>query len=412
MQVLLDRQGYDRGELLLAFLKRSEEIGYRFQAREDEMNETRDRKFSNRLTSIARLGRDRVGRGRCLILSTSTKSGHKNASKCNDYKLAIIVASIIFTIHFPAQAQSSRCEEDNPYKVESWDGKLLYGSYSTLVSSHIIGREFPRFILNIQNPRVSMDQLKRESSAISARYRCLNQRDVEYIISYAAQNRSPTIYEEERSSLRLLESKDFADSMVPNSNFMPPSYLIKDGIFSNRNSFQLAAHRGLYNNAYLIPQNSLAAMYNAYLAGIREIEVDVLETSSSDSYQNVIIHDLTTNRLDGTFHLPPNAVSESTYIGNIDHTHIGIMNPLSDSEEIQSSGIHNVVTLDRLFDVAQQLMPEATFYLDSRNESPVSYIGILKNKPSSRDQFISKIYPFKLPNGAVKLRVQERTNNS
>lgn len=312
----------------------------------------------------------------------------------------------------PAIAAQSLCLESSSYRTDRWGDKLIYGSLSTLISSYVIGIEYPRFVRNVQDPNVSVDQLKREAAQIRQRYSCLSDFEVKKILDLAGNDRSLTVYEEERSALlKEAQRSDFMAAMTPKSNFRPGDYAVNDGYFTDLQSYQTAAHRALYNNAFGIPQNSLAAVFNSYLSGITTIEIDVLETASSDKYRNIIIHDLTTNRLNGDYNNPPHYVGMHGYEGDLEKTSLRVVNPMSDIQESQSTPVPNLVTLDRLFAVVRALTPSATLYLDARNDSPVSYISVLKDNSDVKDRFISKVYPFTLTRGYFDIvsKYAERT---
>ncbi|CAI2017500.1 Membrane domain of membrane-anchored glycerophosphoryl diester phosphodiesterase [Serratia fonticola] len=288
----------------------------------------------------------------------------------------------------------------NPYRTEAWAGKFLYGGYSTLISSHIMGTRH-RILINMLNRYDYTDaresEYQRRLRDFQNDYCSLTEVQTKAILAFARDNRSNSIFQEERSAIfDESQNRTFINSMTNHQGLKPVDNLIRDGEFTSSN-FQYNTHRALYNQSYGIPQNSLAAMVNAYVAGIRSIEFDVLETKDNN---NVIIHDLTTNRWTGHFNTPPEYVGLHTYqyFKNA-QTDIDVLNPLRDTQSVQSTGVKGMLLTDDALHFMNNFMPEMTAYIDARNNSPVSLINLLKYRPGFKDQVVIKIYPFTLSGG-------------
>lgn len=289
--------------------------------------------------------------------------------------------------------------QDESLCTNVWEGKFKYGAFSSLIAAHILRMEFPHLLVKLNQPIISYDEIKRDVNTFSNRYNNLPEWKIREIIFFALGDRTNSIFNEERSVIKTeSQNKEFIKRMKSHMELMPvDDLIIKDEFISK--DFQFNTHRALYNNAYGIPQNSLAAILCAYVVGIRSIEFDVLETNEGNNYHiNTVIHDLSTNRLSGVFNLPPIYVDKNIY-SDIESTNIDILNPLAKSQSVQTTGVQRLLKTVDVLDFAKNITPSVTLYIDARNNSPVSVIELLEDYPKYRDLFVLKVYPFTLNGG-------------
>lgn len=296
-------------------------------------------------------------------------------------------------------AQSTPAMQPTPpqdrYRSNAWGGKFKYGAFSTLLSSYVLGTEFRNFIVDVADPDVPLETLKEDLNTIINTYDKIDLAERNRIVELVSQHKTPTIFDEYRSGLTSYEQNaKFISAMSEHPELMPIDNIIDNGQFISGN-FQYNAHRGLYNNAFLIPQNSLAAIVNAYIAGIRSVEFDVLETHD---LVNVVIHDLVTNRLDGSFDKPAKYVEQEQY-RDLNAVNIGVLDPTAETPQVTESGLRGLMRTEFVLQRVAALMPEITAYIDARNFSPVSMVSILKNNPNMVNNVVVKIYPFTMPGG-------------
>lgn len=291
---------------------------------------------------------------------------------------------------------TARPRSDNPYRTDAWGNKFPYAGYSTYLSSYLLWREFPTLIALASDPRTPIDQLQRLIKAYRARYVGLTETEVRAALEFGRANRSLTIYEEERSAISTdPQNQAFMAGMKTHAELRPVDELIKDGKFQSDN-LQMNVHRTLYNNAFLIPQNSMAGIINAYAVGIRSVELDALPT---DDGVPVAIHDLVTNRLTGDFDAPPTYVGKSRF-DQIEQTSFDVLNPMARTPAVQSTGVNRLMSIKRVLDIVTAAMPELTLYIDARNDAPIGLIRLLRDYPQYRDKVVIKVYPFAFPAGA------------
>jgi len=290
------------------------------------------------------------------------------------------------------------------YDTDNWGGKFRYGAFSTLISSHVMGTEFPGLVADLSDPDQAVDDLAPQIEAFQERYNSLGDKEIAKILKYAAKDKTLSIYEEERSIVSTKEQNDaFIQGMADHPGLRPVDRLIQNDAFRSDN-FQFSAHRALYNNAYGIPQNSLGAIVNAYVAGIRNIEFDVLTAADGTS---VLIHDLVTNRLNGDYDAPPIFLEDRNFY-DIDRTSVDVLSPLDDEVHVEITGA-TLTSTARVLAFVNRLMPEMTLYLDARNDAPLAIIRLLHDYPEYRDNVVLKIYPFSLNGGRTDL-VQRYAN--
>jgi hypothetical protein len=289
--------------------------------------------------------------------------------------------------------------QDESLCTNVWEGKFKYGAFSSLIAAHIMRMEFPHLLVKLNRPITGYDEIKRDVNTFIKRYNDLPEWKIREIMFFALGDRTNSIFNEERSVIKNeRQNKEFIKRMKSNMGLMPvDDLIIKDEFISK--DFQFNTHRALYNNAYGIPQNSLAAILCAYVVGIRSIEFDVLETNEDNNYHiSTVIHDLSTNRLSGEFNLPPIYVGKKTY-SQIESTYIDILNPLAESQSVQRTGVLRLLRTVDVLEFAKNITPSVTLYIDARNNSPVSVIELLEGYPIFRDLFVLKVYPFTLNGG-------------
>ncbi|MDC9583135.1 glycerophosphodiester phosphodiesterase family protein [Xenorhabdus sp. PR6a] len=307
----------------------------------------------------------------------------------------LLVFSLVGAFMTEARAEPT---PDSPYRTQVWDNKFIYGAYSSLISSYIMGTEFRDLIAQLGQPdNINQHEVRKRLADFQKRYANLTDREIRAILAFARANRSLTIYEEERSVITTdAQNRVFIQAMKSHPELRPVDDILSaDGGFTSTN-FQFNAHRALYNNALRIPQNSLAAIVNAYVAGIRSVEFDVLDTAD---HQSVVVHDLVTNRLTGDLNKPPVLVGKNNY-AKIAQTNIDILNPLGAPYAVQSSGLKRLMKTEDVLKFIHENLPGMTVYIDARNDAPLSVIDILKAHPDYRDQVVIKVYPFAFRAGA------------
>ena len=292
-----------------------------------------------------------------------------------------------------------------PFSTNVWGDKFKYGAYSTLVATHLLRNEFPNLLarLNGTITAANAGEIRSQVQMYVNRFKSLPEFTVAQIVDYAKNDRSNSIFEEERSILQTdAQNARFIAAMATNPNLAPVDNLIRSDRFTSSN-FQFNAHRALYNSGYGIPQNSLAGIVAAYAAGIRSIELDVMETSeSNDNPNSIVIHDMVTNRESGSYHLPPIYVERRPY-SQIENTKIAILNPIGYEQTVEETGINRLMLTDDVLNFVRLAMPELTIYMDARNNAPVSVIDLLEHNAEYRDNVVIKVYPFSLKGGAYSI---------
>ncbi|MDA5192818.1 glycerophosphodiester phosphodiesterase family protein [Govanella unica] len=315
---------------------------------------------------------------------------------------------LLLITSLPAQANKYEARP-SPDKELLWQGKFRYGAYSSLISSHVMGTKFHHLIVELSKP-LPLDEVGRNKKIGELRigikefkdaYEGLKEEEIDNIIKYAKEDRTESVYEEERSVVASVKQNDvFIEGMKSHAGLAPVDRLIQDNKFISDN-FQFNTHRGLYNNAYGIPQNSLAAIVNAYVVGIRSVEFDVLSTKD---HVSIVIHELTTNSTTGNYNDGPVKVQDLNF-DDIKATKIDILNPIGPNPDVEKTGIVNIMRTDDVLAVVHELMPEMTLYIDSRNDAPIALIKLIGEQPKYRDHVVLKIYPFLLHGGVEDLVV-------
>ena len=285
--------------------------------------------------------------------------------------------------------------------------KFRYGAYSTLVSSYVLGvmckndmnSGCNNLIELLNNPDADLEAIKAGIKAFSDIYTSLSDDKIDEIIDLARRDQTSSIYEEERSVVSTIPQNDaFNGGMRDNDRLNPVDNLVdNNGQFISEN-FQFSVHRALYNDAYGIPQNSLAAIVNAYVAGVRNVEFDVLDTQDNMS---ILIHDLVTNRIEADYMGHPKYVEDLSY-DQVKDTAVNVLNPLGSEPAFEDTHV-KMITTARVLEVVHELMPGMTLYLDARNNAPLSIINMLRIHPDYKNNVVLKIYPFLLNGGMTDL---------
>ena len=280
-------------------------------------------------------------------------------------------------------------------RTDAWGDKFIYGAWSTLISSYLLGVEFNDILPLMNDIHANSTQLRERIDAYIQRYQSLTEQEVKDIITYANSDLSGSIYEEERSVIATPEQNAmFMQAMHQHPELSPIDNILGESGFTSTN-IQFNAHRSGYNNAFGIPQNSMAAVLNAYVAGIRNVEWDILTTADGVS---VVSHDLATNRLTGDYFNVRQMIEQSTY-EQVKDTGYTILNPLSAAPEYISSGIKLHTSADMMAFI-NEYTPEMVSYIDARNDAPIAFAQLLNSVPGYKEKAVIKIYPFTLGGGA------------
>lgn len=333
----------------------------------------------------------------------SNKSGMIAIFHCNPIASFIkifMVGLLLVLTSIPDSAHARKYDSN----IENL--KFRYGAYSTLVSSYVLGvmcrdNKYPEcngIIDKLNDPYADLGEIKNKINGFKSLYESLSDEQVDEIIKLAREDQTPSIYEEERSVVSTIIQNDaFNNGMAQHPKLNPVNNLVDDGHFTSEN-FQFSVHRALYNDAFGIPQNSLAAIVNAYVAGIRNVEFDVLDTGDNMS---ILIHDLVTNRIEGDYYGHPKYVEDLEY-DQVKDTAVHVLNPLGSQPAFENTNV-KMITTARVLEVVHELMPEMTLYLDARNYAPLSIIRILTINPKYKNNVVLKIYPFLLNGGMTSL---------
>lgn len=333
---------------------------------------------------------------------TTALSLPKSACRLLSRKLSVaFIAASLTATALPAFA--------GKYDTKTWGGKFRYGAYSTLISSHVMGTQFKDLIILLSQPlpeneeerENKLKEIKAEIQKFNEVYKNLQDDDIDKIIEFASTDQTPSIYEEEQSVVSSINQNNvFKQGMIDRRDLKPVDNLIENDKF-RKDNFQFNTHRALYNNAYGIPQNSLAGIANAYVSGIRSVEFDVLNTSDG---VNIVIHDLVSNSLDGSYNDPPKFVEQLPF-SEVQNTNIDVINPLVSQPAVENTDVKHIMPTEQVLEVVCKLMPEMTLYADARNDAPVTLIRMLgmDKYKNCRNNIVIKIYPFILNGGLTDL---------
>ena len=262
--------------------------------------------------------------------------------------------------------------------------------------------EHNHILVKLQNINNNSSVLKSAIQAYKTAYESLTKAEVEKIVNNALGDHTQSIYEEERSVIVTEEQNVmFMQAMAQHPEMKPvDSILNENGEFINTDNFMFNAHRAAYNHAYGIPHNSMAAVLVGYVAGIRNLEWDVLETNEATGVNkvNVVSHDLATNRLTGDFFGGSQLVSANSFdtIRNITYT---ILDPLADMPSIETnSNVKLLKSVDMMRFIHSYLTPTEgaagiLSYIDARNDSPISFLKLLHDNTEYKNKAVVKFYP-------------------
>lgn len=337
----------------------------------------------------------------CLIMPVSSTA----ARDCTGSACAPAVA--------PTAADGS-----NP--TTAWGGKFRYGAYSTLIASYLLAREFPHLMADLgryDGSTTSDASLQRRVAQYINRYNSLPTFTVQAIIAFARNNRSNSVYEEERSAIQndTAGAETFRSRMANGlyQNLIPKGDAIHDGSFVDRNNWQFNIHRTLYNRGFGIQENTLAGLLAGYAAGLRSFEFDILDSGGYPP-ESVVFHDVVTNRMTGAFTQPKVNVEMTAYSA-LRNTNIDIVNILAPLPTVESTPQRVMPKTSEFVRFATNVLPRAagvgsegvTLYADARNKSPSTLIRQIYSAGSGSqamaDRIVIKIYSFQYRAGAQDL---------
>lgn len=310
-------------------------------------------------------------------------------------RLTILLGTAALLAAWPSSAYAE-------YETDAWGDKFKYGAYSTLVSNDLLAREFRRLVPMLADPNADKETLRKMVAELHQRFLKLTEEEVVKIIERAERRESLTMFDPRRSAVESrAANEEFMRRMAKYKKELEPVDSILES--SNVNGFasaaiQFNAHRGLYNEGLGIPQNSVAGVVSAYVAGLRSVEFDVLETKD---YVSVIAHDTVTNRLNGAYDLPPVTISTRKY-DEIKGTSVDILNPLGGSSSTWRTSMRMQTTQDFLEKV-NATTSGMTVYVDARNFAPVSVVKLFAAQPILGANAVIKVYPFEMGAGTYSL---------
>lgn len=312
----------------------------------------------------------------------------------------------VLAVLFAAAALVAPGAAQAAWKTDAWGEKFKYGAYSTLVSSYLMGTKYADLTRELSNPKADLEKLHQGVGELLIDYRNLSEIEVTKAIEFGQGGETTSIFDAQRSAVSsALQNDAFMEKMPETKAVLEPvDNMLRPNGFASA-AVQYSTHRGLYNNAFKIPQNSPASIVNAYISGIRNVEFDVLESRDN---VNLIIHDLVTNRLDGTFSAPPKYVRKWDAVPVLS-TPEDILNPLGPTQGVEDTGIQNLLTTERFLKVVNATTEGMTLYADARNYASVSLIRLLVEQPTLSENLVVKIYPFEMGGGVTNL-LQEYAN--
>lgn len=276
--------------------------------------------------------------------------------------------------------------------TEAWDGKFRYGALSALVSSYVVGKVFSGELYKLENHKREPESVRDLIQRMTTTFNNMSPHDVETILKMANTDQFGDIYEANPSVVHTPQQNLlFIEAMAQRRELAPVDDRGK-GDFSSGN-FEFSVHRGLYNQALGIAQNSLAAYVNAYIVGERSLELDVLETLTGE---NLTVHDLAINRLTGSYDRQRRMVEHSfphqLQVGR------GVVDPTAEKPTVIPT-TSNVGTLEDFLDFHDKYLPKATVHLDARNYSTLSSFDEILRVSQNRENIVVKSYPFTLKGG-------------
>jgi hypothetical protein len=145
----------------------------------------------------------------------------------------------------------------------------------------------------------------------------------------------------------------------------------------------ISVHRGLIDNRNGIPENSIAAIDNAFKHGYQSVEIDVAITSDEVP---VLLHDFTAGRM--------TADPDNRLIGNIPsrdllNRHLVIRNPVNGDYVTTDQKVPSV---EQALEHIRQQHPGKTVMLDCKETSADMTVALLIDKPHLRAITAVKLY--------------------
>lgn len=290
------------------------------------------------------------------------------------------------------------CRAENAFSTTVWDGKFRYGAYSTLASTLMLRAYYPSLIAELNSSYIASVDYTKLMSYLKEHYASFRNLD---FLRLAPSAHDGNVFEPWRSIIPITRpevNRAFMKNMAAHAELKPVDNLIPNGQLVSTN-MQYNAHRGAYDIGLGVPDNSLAAIVAAYLAGIRSVEFDVLQTTDS---QSIVVHDLMTNRLNANYGSPAINVEKSTF-ADVGHTPTLILNPVGSAPGGAPTGIGMMMNTENVLDFIHKYMPEMVAYIDARNDSPAAVLEILHRHPEYVPNVVLKIYPFTLKSGGIGL---------
>lgn len=159
------------------------------------------------------------------------------------------------------------------------------------------------------------------------------------------------------------------------------------------------SHRGVFENAINVPENSLASIEAALSeeGGLNAVEIDVVSTSDGEL---IVSHDFSPWRQ--TLLNEGDDVADDRKWSEI-HSDDVIGQPII-TRNIAEDGTYTgeytvtdetVMTLDTAMDYGVGINEDAVFYIDARNDDPGRTIAMLANEhPDLAERAVVKVYPF------------------
>jgi len=153
---------------------------------------------------------------------------------------------------------------------------------------------------------------------------------------------------------------------------------------------EIVVHRGMFDNRNGIPENSLAAIDNAYKAGYRSLEIDIQVTKDGVP---VLLHDFTIGRM--------TADDKDRLVSHVDWNELRnkplvIRNPVDGNFVETDQKVASVK--EALLDIART-KPDMAIALDCKEQTAEAAFDLLKNEPELRKFTALKLYAKAYPGG-------------
>lgn len=311
---------------------------------------------------------------------------------------------------------SDEGELDSAQSSDAWDGKFRFGALSTFYSSYLLGGEFRYLIPALAVPSPSsadIDRLRSDVEKVVEKFQTAT--DAQFIAAFKGQSTTPNvgcmtrnIYDVRRSILNLTGNAKFVAAMPRHRDLADLDDILRRSDREFQSQVQYNAHRGLYNEGLGVPRNTVASVVNAYVAGIRSVEFDVLETHHTDNQPatNVIIHDVNVNRLTASFDGSAVTVGRWAF-DDLLELPIDMLNPIGASPTAIKTSLAGLMTTTDFLKTTLAVTRGMALYADARNYAPVSLMKLLVDAGGRHSEFndhvVTKIYPFELSGGCFDL---------